>query len=220
MKKLLLIAVAVLFCLIGCSKNTDNKASQSNEESNAKPVLKKAMAKQPQSNENSQSSATPGLKEAMAKPPRNLDKNPLLTKGDLEVDPNTLEPYSGKVLDFYEDKQTIRNEFLLLNGKMHGMATSYRNDGTKKENETYKEGKQHGLKTWYRKDGTKEQEAYFKEDKRHGLTTWYHKDETKKEDAHFKDGKQQGPQTWYRKDGTQVAQCEWSDGVKGQCKEF
>ena len=169
------------------------------------------------------------IKEALAKKPRNLTTNPLVIKGVLFLDPETLEPYSGKV---YEQGSggKLDWEGVLLNGKKHGLHTSYRTGGTKDKETNFKEGKQHGLDTSYNRDGTKSFETNYKEGKKHGLSVSYDANGTKTSESQFKDGtvvnrkfysegEQHGTETWYYEDGTAKKECQYSNGVKGECKK-
>jgi antitoxin component YwqK of YwqJK toxin-antitoxin module len=142
MKKLLPVVIVVLFCLVGCSKQEAEKPSEATSE--------EANTDEPA-----------GLKEALAKKPRNLTENPLVKKGDQQVEPETLEPYSGKVFELHEDKKSVMREALLFNGKKHGLATFYYEDGNRASETHYKDGKKHGLYTSYREDGTKKVECQY-----------------------------------------------------------
>ena len=140
MKRYLPVVLIVFVCLMGCTKNKERATAES----------------------------SPGLKEAMAKKSRNLTEKPLLKKGDLHVDPETLKPYSGGVFELHEKKKVVRREYRLLNGKEHGLYTSYREDGAKSNEANYKDGKEHGRFTSFYKDGTKQNETHYKHGKLHG----------------------------------------------------
>ena len=185
------LTILLGLCLVGCSKSSEE-----------------AIKDQPEAKDQSA-----GLKEALAKKPRNLTENPLVKKGDQQVDPRTLELYSGKVFELHEKKKVVHKEGLLLNGKEHGLWTSYNTDGTKDSETNYKEGKEHGLQTDYYENGTK-RETNYKEGKKHGLRTWYWLGGIRGYQTNYKEGKKHGLHTWYYLDGTKSLEVNYKEGKR------
>jgi antitoxin component YwqK of YwqJK toxin-antitoxin module len=217
MKKLLPVVIVGLLCLVGCSKQEAEKPSEATSE--------EATSDEPA-----------GLKEALAKKPRNLTENPLLKKGDQQVEHESLEPYSGKVFELHEDKKSVMREALLFNGKRHRLHTWYYEDGTKHYETNFKEGKQHGLSASFYPDGTKRVETNYKEDKKHGQHRAWNRDGkliheedfqmgtgkwvlmrdngTKSSETNYKEGKEHGLETSYYRDGTKRYESNFKEGKK------
>ena len=177
MKKRISVIVLGLLCLGGCKKFVAKQVKQAAKEE-SKQVEQAAKQESTTDNAAPKSARERSLerlrelarkqvietvaKNAGAKKPRNLKENPLVKKGDQQVDPETLEPYSGRAFGLHDDKKSVAFEKFYINGKMHGLRTWYYNkNGNKWLEENWKDGKRHGLATVYREDGTKEKECQF-----------------------------------------------------------
>jgi antitoxin component YwqK of YwqJK toxin-antitoxin module len=189
-----LLALTLMAFVGGCSKDEAEKPSEATSEKANKKDLS-------------------GLKDGMAKKPRNLTENPLLKKGELQVDPETLAPYSGRSFKLHADKKSVRSEGSYKEGRKHGLHTSYYEDGTKRSEFTYKDGKKHGPRAKFRGDGSKKEEWHFKEGKLHGLNTRYYKNGTKEREATFKEHKPHGLNTRYYKNGSKAWQARFEEGL-------
>jgi len=110
---------------------------------------------------------------AKAKKPRNLTENPLVTKGDLQVDPETLEPYSGHVFEMHEDERVMKLQVFLMDGKREGKQSLWYQNGKKQAESEFRDGKEQGMSTAWDEYGQKLVRGELRDDKKQGkLTEW------------------------------------------------
>ena len=101
-------------------------------------------------------SAPPKKPAEKTKKPRNLTEHPLLKKGDLQLDPSTLKPYTGPVFKMWKEKNVKKLEYPLIDGKPHGKYFSYHENGQKFGEVEFRDGKKQGKATLWHKNGAKE----------------------------------------------------------------
>lgn len=106
-----------------------------------------------------------------------LDADKLQTHGpsdeELYYQPNQETPYTGWVKAYYDtEDEDIRSLFQVRNGKRHGPATRWYDNGQKSEEGTYTEGKVDGAWTFWHSNGQKRAEGTFTDGVGIGWTAW------------------------------------------------
>ncbi len=87
-----------------------------------------------------------------------------------------------------------------MNGKRHGLATGWRDNGTKQWEMLYRHDKPHGIKIEWRDNGMKHNESVYKGGELHGVVTeWYENGE--KAEKMFKEGHAHGLWVWWYENG-------------------
>jgi len=106
------------------------------------------------------------------RPERDL-KN-LIKMGDQLMDPDTREPFSGWVIDFYPDGEVRRSRSAMEQGKLHGLSLGYAMEGWVEVEETFVRGVSHGLRKRYHAKGRLASEESILDGSLHGVTRkWY-----------------------------------------------
>ena len=77
---------------------------------------------------------------------------PMFGEG-LYLDPRTLEPYTGPVVELHESRETVKTRGTLKDGKWDGPYLEYYEDGSLKRDFTLQDGVRHGLYAYYYNDG-------------------------------------------------------------------
>lgn len=73
-----------------------------------------------------------------AQAPRDLDE--LVNRRGVFLDPQTLEPYSGPVIDYWEGTMMVSERGTLANGRWNGTHETFYGDGELEVRETYRNG--------------------------------------------------------------------------------
>ncbi len=68
----------------------------------------------------------------------------------------------------------VESKISYVNGKKHGMAVTWREDGSKQCEQMWRDGKPHGSERWWNSDGGKWREQMHVDDKWHGLERMWH----------------------------------------------
>jgi antitoxin component YwqK of YwqJK toxin-antitoxin module len=109
-------------------------------------------------------------------------------------------PYTGKVIDKYENGQ-LKEEWTYEKGVLEGVHTEWYEDGRKKEEVTFVNGNRDGvLLEWY-ENGQKKLEKTFKMGVEDGLAISWHKNGHKKSEGTYVDGSYEGLWTKWYEDG-------------------
>ena len=164
-------------------------------------------------NSASQEESTPAAArgvEPEAKP-RNFDLHPLLTQGDLQVDPETLQPYTGRVFWLHEGTQVVSGEYSLRRGRRHGLWTKWHENGQKSAEGEYRDGEKIGRWTGWHENGQRKLQGEFRDGKQHGLWTFWHENGQKKDEGEWQDGKRQGLFTFWHENGQKESEGEFRD---------
>ena len=79
----------------------------------------------------------------------------------------------GPAITFYEDGKVV-SRTVYVGGAEHGTAEGWFPSGDKHFEVENRHGKRHGRETWWREDGSKKSETSFKDGKQHGkFTSWF-----------------------------------------------
>ena len=119
-----------------------------------------------------------------------IDEESLVTRGGLKYQQDSQKPYSGKILDLYDN-------------------------GNKEKEGSYKDGIPDGLWTWWDENGLKEKEWNYKKD---GMVheTLYHRNSLQKlQETNYKDGVPDGLVTAWHENGQKDEEGTYKDGVQG-----
>ena len=81
-------------------------------------------------------------------------------------------------------------------------------------------GKKHGKAIWYREDGSKWKEMPYNEFVLDGTVVLYYKDGSRKEETQWVKGTMHGTQIGYREDGSKWRETLYEDGKKISQKEY
>jgi len=121
-------------------------------------------------------------------------------------------PYTGKVYELYLNRKK-EYEIDFLNGKEHGLYTSWYQNGQKKAETNYKDGKLDGLAIGWHENGQKHIERNYKDGKRvDGLSVEWHDNGQKQKEVSFKDGKLDGLTLEWHDNGQKKAESTLKDG--------
>ena len=109
-------------------------------------------------------------------------------------------PFSGKVAEYHHQNVLIAmKEF--LDGKPHGVHTTYHPNGCVKEIRTYLDGEKHGLHRGFYASGIHSFEYNFVEGFSEGNHKEWFEDGSIYADMNYRNGKEFGPQKIWREDG-------------------
>ena len=149
---------------------------------------------------------------------------------------NSDRTYTGWIKDRYKSG-TIQNLYQLKDGILHGTWTTWRENGKKEDESTwkndkldglamtwhengekesegnYKDGKHEGLQTFWYANGQKEAEDNFKDGKENGLWVNWYENGQKKYERNYKDGKQDGLETAWHENGQKQREENYKDGI-------
>ncbi len=191
---LTLILVNVLcFCFLGCSGDEDGSPSDTLIPTGAE------------------------LEELIAQA---LDADKLQIRGpsddELFYQPNEETPYTGWVKSYHDDEdEDIQSLSQVRNGKLHGPATRWYDNGQKEAEGTYTENKLDGTWTFWYENGQKSVEGTFKKGKRNGAWTFWYENGQKDGAGTFTDDERDGKWTeWYRDNGQKYLEGTYKNGVR------
>ena len=112
------------------------------------------------------------------------------------------EAFTGTAIGCWDEYK--RKEIPYVNGKKHGTAVYYRDDGSKEREYSYENGKRHGTAVWYWEDGSKEREYSYEKGKKHGTVIRYYPNGTREGVTSYVNGKKHGTVIRYYPNGTKV----------------
>ena len=92
---------------------------------------------------------------------RVIDPEQLQDRGGIFYAVNDEKPYSGRVVDFFGNRQKAK-EITFKNGKQSGLSTTWHENGQKALEVTYKNGEREDLATEWDEDGQKKEEVTYK----------------------------------------------------------
>ena len=156
---------------------------------------------------------------------RKFDINNLIDSGGLKYAPNDDEPYTGKVLDFYENGQKkfdgnyrkglMNGEWTYYheNGKFHAQGRFIDGDGS---NSSESSGIPFNGRTgrwsfWY-ENGKKKSEGTYNDGEIDGKwTEWFENGQLSEEET-FKDGELNGKSTYWYENGQKAVEGTYKDG--------
>ena len=122
-------------------------------------------------------------------------------------------------IPIYYDKNGIKIEPPMVNGKHHGMVLGFYEDGSKWIETPYVEDKIHGTRISYHEDGSIQATTPYLDGKKDGPQIWYYKDGSRIV-THYVNDKMHGPQIWYRKDGSIKRESFYEHGRKISDEEY
>jgi antitoxin component YwqK of YwqJK toxin-antitoxin module len=94
----------------------------------------------------------------------------------------------------------------------HGSYVSWRPDGKKEAEGTYRDGKREGRFTFWHSNGAKAREGDFKDGRQEGVWTAWNEDGTKAEEGEYSGGRRVGLWTAYYPGGARKSETEYRDG--------
>ena len=151
----------------------------------------------------------------MADPiPRNV--NELIQQGFIYLDPESMEPYSGEVLELHTgDPPRVSLRFTVKDGVKNGPYEKYRSDGVllEKGNRRYSiDNAPTGWFETYGDYGQLESKGTNKDGQMHGLRERYYVDGQLQDKMTYKDGQDDGPYEGYYENGQLSDKGSYKDG--------
>lgn len=118
-------------------------------------------------------------------------------KEGLYYSPGQSDPFTGNVVDFYEDGP-IKSRTQILSGQLHGVSEGWFKNGQLQIREHFKEGVAHGERLKWREDGSKESEGEVVDGELEGTFRKWHPNGQLAQEIEMKNGKPHGlSQAWH-----------------------
>ncbi|SFT36322.1 Antitoxin component YwqK of the YwqJK toxin-antitoxin module [Lishizhenia tianjinensis] len=111
------------------------------------------------------------------------------------------DPDNGKKYEYYWDGKTLKLEYVMKDGELHGPFKSYNYNGTLKKTGVFKNGEQHGFFVEYRGDGSKESEYNVKDGVLNGSIKSYYENSKLEKEGFMLNGKEHGNFKEYTEEG-------------------
>jgi antitoxin component YwqK of YwqJK toxin-antitoxin module len=128
---------------------------------------------------------------------REVPYSSLEKKGDLFYLKGETQPFTGTAIEYQPDGKLKGAVFAYENGKLHGPAFLYYEDGTIAGEFAHKNGVGHGTLREFYKNGQKKLEVQVIDEKKEGVETQWYENGEKKSEITYKEGKLNGPyRTW------------------------
>jgi hypothetical protein len=122
----------------------------------------------------------------------------LVRRGDLYLDPETLEPFTGTTFaTFAHQPRVIAERATLRQGTFDGPYETYFADRTLSTKEVYRSGRREGPYEWYFASGRLFERGTFSDGVRHGPYEAYWEDTELHERGTYRDGVIDGVREWY-----------------------
>jgi len=143
---------------------------------------------------------------------REINSGKLQERNGIYYAINEEDPYSGTVIDMYENGQmNLKKSF--KDGILDGTYKSWFRDGQKHYTKKYSKGKPDGVFIEWTSDGQKISEISYKDGVLSGsYRTWYENGQ-KKEDGTYVLGKQDGDWSYWEGNGKKTKEFEFENGV-------
>lgn len=137
----------------------------------------------------------------------------LVRDGNVFLDPETMEPYSGLAFATFEDHPSVVAERLSLReGTYDGPYEAYFENQRLSSKEIYREGVKHGPYQWYFENGQLFEEGTYKDGRLDGPYRAYWENGDLYEEGTYRNGSFEGPRRWYM-DGRLVELVTYRHGV-------
>ena len=133
-------------------------------------------------------------------PERGLED--LIKIGDQLMDPDTREPFSGWVIDFYPEGEVRRSRSAMDQGKLHGLSLGFAMEGWVEVEETFVRGVSHGLRKRYHAKDTLASEESIVDGLLHGETRKWHPNGKLSEVVSYERGMAHGTAMGWHDDGS------------------
>jgi antitoxin component YwqK of YwqJK toxin-antitoxin module len=124
---------------------------------------------------------------------------------------NSDRTYTGWIKNRYKSG-TIQNLYQLKDGIPNGIWTTWRENGKKEYEATYKNDKLDGLTMAWHENGQKKSEENFKNDKLDGLTMTWHENGQKEAETNFKGDKKDGLFVMWHENGQKMVEGKMKNG--------
>ena len=144
------------------------------------------------------------------RPERGLED--LIKIGDQLMDPDTREPFSGWVIDFYPDGEVRRSRSAMDQGKLHGLSLGFAMEGWVEVEETFVRGVSHGLRKRYHAKDTLASEESIVDGLLHGETRKWHPNGKLSEVVPYERGMAHGTAMGWHDDGSLKARVIMEQG--------
>lgn len=145
-----------------------------------------------------------------------LDERPvdeLVRMGDLYLEPETMEPFSGLALATFEDRPGVVAERLSpREGEYDGPYEVLFEGRRLSSKELYQDGVKHGRYEWYFENGQLFEEGTYVEGRLDGPYRAYWENGDLYEEGTYRNGRFDGPRRWYL-DGRLIELVTYRDGV-------
>ena len=155
-----------------------------------------------------------GARRDLAAPPEKGERDELFADSPARPEPGHYEVpflqefYEDGTLSFEAEQARNPNGVWLL----HGLWTSWHENGQKLEQGRYDWNREDGLWQWWDENGQEIARGSFLQGKREGAWTFWYSSGAKQVDAYYVDGEGQGLWTTYYEDGGKNAQGHFVDG--------
>ncbi len=137
----------------------------------------------------------------------------LLRQGDVFLDPDTFEPYSGTVFATFDDQPlVIAQRLSLRDGAYDGPYEAYFENRQLSAKEMYENGVKHGPYEWYFENGRIFEEGTYHDGHLDGKYRAYWDSGDLYEDGTYNHGEFEGPRKWYL-DGRLIELVTYRNGV-------
>ncbi len=122
---------------------------------------------------------------------KEIDKSRLQERSGLAFEVNSENPYSGKIVSFYNNGQK-REEMIYKDGKLNDFCLKWHENGYKEFEGNYIEGNKNGLWITWHNNGQKKNEVNYLNDKMDGKWISWGENGEKNEEGNYKMGKKEG----------------------------
>lgn len=137
----------------------------------------------------------------------------LVRVGDVFLDPETMEPYSGLAFATFDDQPSVVAQRLsLTEGAYDGPFEAFFRNQRLSSKEIYREGVKHGPYEWYFENGQLFEEGTYQDGRLDGPYRAYWENGDLYEEGTYRDGRFDGPRRWYL-DGRLVELVTYRNGV-------
>lgn len=137
----------------------------------------------------------------------------LMRVGDVFLNPETMEPYSGIAFATFDDRpDVVRKRLSLRNGEYDGPYEAYFENQRLSSKEIYEDGIRHGPYEWYFQNGQLFEEGTYRDGHLEGPYRAYWENGDLYEEGTRRSGRFDGPRRWYM-DGRLVELVTYRRGV-------
>lgn len=137
----------------------------------------------------------------------------LVRMGDVFLDPETMEPYSGFAFATFDDQPgVVAKRLSLRQGTYDGPYEAFFANRRLSSKEIYRDGVRHGRYEWYFENGQLFEEGTYVEGRLDGPYRAYWENGDLYEEGTYRSGRFDGPRRWYM-DGRLVELVTYSNGA-------
>lgn len=147
-------------------------------------------------------------------PEQSINREQLQERNEVKYEVNQETPYTGKVIDYYENGQ-IQSKENYKDGKLNGERITYYENGQIEYKENYKGGEYEGESFSYYKNGQVSYKRLYKNGEREGIQTYYHYNGQIESKVNIKNGELIGEYIKYYENGQIKEKGSFINGTAG-----